>query len=259
MSSILYENLSGVASIRLNEPEKRNPLNRELVAQFIEALMTAQADTSVNVVLLSAAGESFCAGGDLKEFQNFRSKEVIDIYDEGRGTAELLKLLGSFAKPVVAAVNGPAYGGGFGVACACPLVVASERARFGATELKLGLFPLVILPAMRAALGDRKALELSLLAETMDAEAAFKLGVVTRVVPHDQLMDEARSMADRLNSFSPHALRLGMEAFRVSTGMPGGTASSYMNALRVMFYHSEDLKEGATAFLEKRPPQWRGR
>ena len=102
-------------------------------------------------------------------------------------------------------------------------------------------------------------LELSLLAETMDAEAAFKLGVATRVVPHDQLMDEARSMADRLNSFSPHALRLGMEAFRVSTGMQDGTASSYMNALRVMFYHSQDLKEGATAFLEKRPPQWRGR
>lgn len=259
MPSVLYTSQSGVASITLNEPEKRNPLNRHLVDEFITALEMARADSGVNVVLLSAAGDSFCAGGDLKEFQNFRTRDVIDIYEEGKGTAGLLKLLGSFDKPVVAAVNGPAYGGGFGIVCACPLVIASERARFGATELRLGLFPLVILPAMRAALGDRKALELSLLAETMDVEAAQQLGIVTRVVAHERLMEEARSVAERLNSYSPHALRRGMEAFRVSTGMPDGVAANYMNALRVMFYHSEDLQEGATAFLEKRAPQWRGR
>lgn len=259
MTSILYSRQSGVATITLNEPEKRNPLNRKLVGEFIDALQRARADEEVSVVLLEAAGDSFCAGGDLKEFQTFRDKEVFDIYEEGRGTTELLTVLGSYRKPIVAACNGAAYGGGFGVVCACPLVVASEKARFGATELKLGLFPLVILPVMRKALGDRKALEMSLTAETIDAHAAQRVGIVTSVVAHDELPEKARAMAEKIASFSPYALKLGMEAFRASTTMEAGVAEEYMNALRVMFYHSEDLREGATAFLEKRLPQWRGR
>lgn len=259
MPSVLSESRGRVREIVLNEPARRNPLNVTLVTEFIAALREAMADVDTTVVLLRAEGDSFCAGGDLKEFQRFRDKDATDIYEEGRGTTELLRLLGAYGKPIVAAINGPAYGGGFGIACACPLVIASEKARFGATELKLGLFPLVILPAMRAALGDRKALEMSLLAEPIDANEAHRLGIATRVVPHGDLLAEARVVADRIGSFSPFAVRLGMEAYRNSTTMPQGVAEAYMNALRVTFYHSEDLREGATAFLEKRTPVWRGR
>jgi methylglutaconyl-CoA hydratase len=259
MPSILYESSDKVAQITLNEPEKRNPLNKVLVAEFREALDRAAVDPSVNVVLLSASGDSFCAGGDLREFQNFRSREVGEIYDEGRGTAGLLDILSSFPKPIVAAVNGPALGGGFGIVCACSIVVASDRARFGATELRLGLFPLVILPSMRAALGDRKALAMSLTGEVINVDAAHELGVVTKVVAPEAVATEAAAIAARIAAFSPYALRLGMEAFRNTTGMPKSEAIRYMNAIRVMFYHSEDLREGATAFLEKRQPQWRGR
>ncbi|MDQ8727417.1 enoyl-CoA hydratase/isomerase family protein [Bradyrhizobium sp. LHD-71] len=259
MPSVNYEVRSNIASIQLNEPQKRNPLNVQLVTEFIAALERARADEEVRVVLLSAAGDSFCAGGDLKEFQNFSKQPVVNIYEEGRGTTELLKKLGTFPKPIVAAVNGPAFGGGFGVACACSIVIASDRAKFGATELKLGLFPLVILPAMRRTLGDRKALEMCLTTDVLDAPQAERVGVVTRVVPHDQLIGEAEKMVSKIASFSPHALKLGVEAFRTSTGMSLEQATDYLNSLRVMFYHSEDLKEGATAFLEKRVPNWVGR
>ncbi len=259
MPSVVTETRSSVCEIVLNEPARRNPLNTTLVAELIAALEAARRDPAIVVVLLRAEGDSFCAGGDLKEFQGFRDREATAIHEEGRGTAGLFKLLGSYGKPIVAAVNGPAFGGGFGLACACPIVIASERARFGATELRLGLFPLVILPALRAALGDRKALEMSLLGEPIDAAAAERLGVVTRVVAHDRLLEEARAVAGRIGAFSPYAVRMGMEAFRNSTGMAPGMAEEYLSALRVMFYHSEDLREGATAFLEKRAPVWRGR
>lgn len=259
MPSIIYAARDKVAEITLNEPEKRNPLNKTLVGEFRAALDQASADPDVNVVLLSAAGDSFCAGGDLREFQDFRSRDVGEIYDEGRGTAGLLDALSSFPKPIVAAVNGPALGGGFGIVCACPIVVASDKARFGATELRLGLFPLVIMPSMRAALGDRKALAMSLTGEIIGADAAHELGLVTKIVAPEAVATEARAIAARIAAASPYALRLGVEAFRNTTGMTGAEAISYMNAIRVMFYHSEDLQEGASAFLEKRKPQWRGR
>ncbi len=259
MPVVLFERDNRIGAITLNLPEKRNPLNTELVEELIACLDACAADDEISVVLLSANGDSFCAGGDLREFTTYRDKGAGDIYQEGMGTATLFKRLADYPKPVVAAINGPAYGGGFGIACACPIVVASEKARFGATELRLGLFPLVILPAIRAAMGDREALALSLTGRTIDVEEARAKGLVHVVAAHDALVDEARKVAQAVASFSPYALRMGMDAFRVSTGMSAGTAIDYLNALRVMFFHSEDLKEGASAFLEKRQPNWVGR
>lgn len=259
MSSVLYRVEARVARITLNEPDKRNPLNQTLVGELIAALERAQEAADVSVVLLAAAGDSFCAGGDLREFQNFRNLPTTEIYDQGQGTAGLFKLLGIYRKPIVAAVNGPAFGGGCGLACASSIVIASERARFGTTELRLGLFPLVILPSIRSAVGDRKAMEMALTGEIFDAAAAQSLGIVSRVVAHEQLAAEAWATAARIASFSPIALQLGVEAFRTSTGMDVVKAIDYLNALRVVVYHTEDLREGATAFLEKRPPAWVGR
>lgn len=259
MEPVIYSRDKRVGTVTLNLPEKRNPLSVDLVEQLIDRLVECRDDPQVSVVLLAANGESFCAGGDLREFTTYRSKEVGAIYEEGMGTARLFKLLADYPKPLVAAVNGPAFGGGFGLVCSCPVVVASERARFGATELRLGLFPLVILPAIRAALGDREALALSLTGRVFDAAEAREMGLVHVVTSQDTLAAEAREVAERIAGFSPHALKLGMEAFRVSTGMSSGKAIDYMNSLRVLFFHSEDLKEGATAFLEKRAPNWVGR
>lgn len=259
MPSVLYEVDARVALVTLAEPDKRNPLNTTLTAELIAALTEAQRAPEVSVILLRAQGDAFCAGGDLREFQGFRDRPSLDIYEEGKGTASLFKLLATLTKPVVAAVNGPAFGGGCGLACACSIVLASDRARFGTTELRLGLFPLVILPAVRAAVGDRAALDMALTASVYDAEQARALGIVTRVVPHEQLADESVALARRIAAQSPVAIRLGLEAFRLSTGMDTPRAIDAINALRVVCYQTEDLREGATAFLEKRPPHWTGR
>lgn len=259
MPSVLYEVDAHVALVTLAEPEKRNPLNVTLVAELIAALETAQRSPDVCAILLRAQGEAFCAGGDLREFQGFRDRPSLDIYEEGRGTAGLFKLMAALTKPVVGAINGPAFGGGCGLACACSIAIASDRARFGTTELRLGLFPLVILPAVRGAVGDRATLEMALTGSIYDAEAARALGIVTRVVPHDTLADESLAVARKIASHSPIAIRLGMEAFRLSTNMDTGRAIDAINAMRVVTYQTEDLREGATAFLEKRAPKWTGR
>ena len=259
MPSVLYEVDERVALVTLAEPEKRNPLNTTLVGELVAALHEAQRSPDVTAILLRAQGESFCAGGDLREFQGFRARPSLDIYEEGRGTAGLFKLLASLTKPLVGAINGPAFGGGCGIACACSIAISSDRARFGTTELRLGLFPLVILPAVRSAVGDRTALEMALTGNIYDAEQARGLGIVTRVVPHEQLAEESLAVAKRIASHSPIAIRLGMEAFRLSTGMDTDRAIDAINAMRVMSYQTEDLREGATAFLEKRAPRWTGR
>lgn len=259
MPSVLYEVDAHVALVTLAEPDKRNPLNTALTGALIGALDDAQRDPEVTAILLRAQGDSFCAGGDLREFQTFRERPSLAIYEEGRGTAGLFKLLAALTKPVVGAINGPAFGGGCGLACACSIAIASDRARFGTTELRLGLFPLVILPAVRNAVGDRMALEMALTGSIYDAEAARALGIVTRVVPHDTLADESLAVARRIAAHSAVAIRLGMEAFRMSTGMDTARAIDCINALRVVAYQTEDLREGATAFLEKRSPNWSGR
>lgn len=191
MAGVLYDVKDRVAHITMNGPETRNSMNEAMQNGLMHALRTAEASADVSVILLSAAGDSFCAGGDLRLFKAMRDYSATQVYAEARRSADLFQLFLALKKPVVAAVNGAAFGGGFGVVCSSAIAVASDRARFGCTEIKLGLFPLVILPAVRKVLGDRKALELSLTGDVLDAASALELGVVTKVVAHDELMNEA--------------------------------------------------------------------
>lgn len=256
---VLYEVKGRIAAITLNQPEKRNPLNVDLVSDLIRALKDAEASSEISAILLTGAGDSFCAGGDLREFQQMRSRPSLDVYDEGKGTAELFKLLAVLKKPLIGAINGAAFGGGCGLACACHIAIASDRARFGCTEVRLGLFPMVILPALRRAVGDRKALEMSLTGQILSAEEARAAGIVSRVVPHENLADEAWRLAEHIAAFSPVALRLGLEGFTVTTDMEPAKAIDHLNTLRVVVFQTEDLHEGATAFLERRQARWKGR
>lgn len=256
--SLTYEVAQGVAHIRLNQPDKRNALDAVLTRELTECLLNAQADPQVHVMLLSAAGNAFSAGGDLREFQRKLSQPSLQVFDEGKASAELFKLLGVLNKPLIGAVNGAALGGGCGLACACHIVIASEKAKFGCTEVKLGLFPMVILPMVRRVVGDRMALQMSVTAAVLSAEEAQRAGIVSRVVPHDQLEREAMDLAHQVASFSPVALRIGMEGFAQTTDMEYGRAVDYLNTLRVVAFQTQDLLEGATAFLEKREPAWKG-
>jgi enoyl-CoA hydratase/carnithine racemase len=141
----------------------------------------------------------------------------------------------------------------------CHIAIASEEAKLGLTELRLGIVPFVILPWIKRAVGDRKAMELMLSAEVLSAEKAKELNLVHRVVPHNQLEEETWKLARTIASFSPLAVQLALDAFYTTDQMELMKALNYLSTLRLVSFCSEDLKEGAAAFLEKRAPVWRGR
>lgn len=255
-SAVTFTQKGAVATITLAQPANHNAFSMALVHELNAALDRANALPSVSVILLLAEGPNFSAGGDLRAMAKLPDKAPEQIEAEGRPIADLFKRLADAPKPVVAAVQGSALGGGCGLACAATITLAADTARFGCTELRLGLFPFLIMPALRNAVGDRLALELALSARMVDAREAAALGMVTRVVPAADLAREARETAGRIGSFSPNALRLGLRAFRDSSGMTQADAIDCNLAIRTQCCAHEDVREGATAFLEKRPARW---
>lgn len=259
-----YENIrtqqtGRVLCITLNRPEQRNPLSEAMCHDLIDALGRADRADDVWAIVLTGAGESFCAGGDLREFQRKRSEPSLDVYEEGFATADVFKLFARLTTPVIAAVNGAALGGGFGLACACHLAVGAETARLGCPEVRLGLFPLVIQPAIRSALGDRRALELSLTGRILSAQEALNMGVLVQVAPPAEVLAEAMAIAEGIAARSRVAYRLGLSGFNLTRDMTADIAIEHLNTLRVVAFQTEDVAEGAAAFLEKRPPHFSGR
>lgn len=248
-----------VVLITLDNPPMHNALSQDLVWPLIAALESENENPETSAIVLTGAGSSFCAGGDLREFNASLEKSATTLLEDGKGTARLFQLLHTITTPVIAAVNGPALGGGMGLACASNIAMASSTAKFGTTEVRLGLFPLVIMPALRRAVGDRKALELALTGSVIGAEEAETMGIITKVVDAADVVTEATSVAKSIASRSPLAVKLGMTAFNNTIDMAAYEAIEYFNALRVAFLHSEDLREGTDAFLSKRQPQWVGR
>jgi len=253
---ILYQIEDRIARITLNDPDQRNALTYAMVGELIAALRQAEADDAVRVVLLAAAGKHFSAGGNLREFAAEIDQPAFYHWQSGALWEELFSLPPQMTKPVVAAVQGYALAGGCALAALCDLAAAADDAQFGMTEIRIGLFPLVVLPAIRRAVGDKKALELSLTGAMFDAYEALRIGLVNRVVPAAQLEESALALTRDLAEKSREALHLGKRLFWDTAGMTYAQAISYGRSLRVNYMLSEDLREGTTAFLEKRKPKW---
>lgn len=255
-ATILFETEEAIARITLNAPAQRNALTYTMVNELIAALRRADSDGSVRVVLLAAAGENFSAGGNLREFADELNEPAIKHWQSGAAWEELFSLVPQMAKPVVAAVQGYALAGGCGLVALCDLAVAADGAKFGMTEIRIGLFPLLVLPALRRAVGDKKALELALTGKIFEAPEALNIGLVNQVVPGPDLDKTALALAQELAAKSPEALQLGKRLFWDTAGMTYAQAMSFARSLRVNYMLSEDLREGITAFLEKRQPNW---
>lgn len=247
-----------VATITLDQPEKHNPLSHAAATELTSVLQQAQTDDDVRVVLLTGAGTSFSAGGNIEEFTEFEERRPTEIFEEGKATAELFQLLAGYETPLVTAVNGHALGGGCGLVAASHLAYTAEDALLGTTEITLGLFPLVILPALRATIGDQQTLEMALTGERLSAAEAAEIGLVTDVVTEGDVVEHAGDVAEMIAGWSPNATSLGLQAFYETTGMPAEKAIDTLNAYRVLFYTSHDLHEGAQAFLDDRDPDWQG-
>lgn len=256
---ISVEQRGRVRIIYLNRPEKRNSLSEQMSRELVAALREADAEDDVGAVVLTGKGKAFCAGGDLGDFAQMVSKTAPDIHREGMESTELFKMGMRLSKPLIAGINGHAMGGGLGLAAMCHLAVASENAKFGVPEIKLGIFPFVIFPLLIRAVGPRRALALALTGESLDAGQALALGLINRVVPGESLEENVLTLAGEVAGHSPLVLRLGLNAFNGVMDMEMNKAMDYLNTIRVVDFMSEDLKEGATAFLEKRQPLWKGR
>ncbi len=256
--ALLIEDIGRVRKLTLNTPERRNPLSFSLCKDLLAALREAEASDAVTAVIITGAGKTFCVGGDQKDFQGAFSKrppEVLKDYPP----LEIFRLAQNYRKPLIAAINGPALGGGLGITCLSHIAIAAQSATFGMPEIRLGIFPLTVVPVVRRYLGERLTYDLSLTGRSLTASEALAAGVLTRVVPDDELQAVALQVASSIGEFSPLALRLGLEVLQTSADMNFEQSIQYMNSMRAIIFASEDMYEGASAFLEKRKPVWRGR
>jgi enoyl-CoA hydratase len=259
---VLYQVEAGVARVTINRPERRNAMSWEVMRGLRQVLSEAAQDSEVRVVVLAGAGdEAFCAGADLGKMTGADEPEAgILAVHEARGVlADVFTALWQLGKPSVARVQGFALAGGFGLALACDLVVASERARFGAPEVNVGLWPYMITVPLVRSMPPKQALELMLTGRRVDAAEALRLGFVTRVVPHGELDVAVSELAETLAAKSPAVMKLGRDAFYAVWDMAAPEALAHLHAMLSLTAQTEDAAEGIAAFLEKRAPRWRGR
>lgn len=257
--TIRYEVRENIATITLNLPEMRNPMTEELVEELVDAIVTSDQDESVHVMIVTGAGKAFSAGGNINEFKENFEKEVPELYLEGKKSNELFKLGATVQTPMIAAVNGAALGGGTGLAAMCHLAIATKSAKLGLTELRLGIVPFVILPWVRRAVGDRKVMEMMLKAEIYSADQAADYGLIHQVVEDERFDEEVWKTAQTVASHSPLAVKLALDSYFQTEQMDFMKSFDYLSTLRTVLFKSDDLREGASAFLEKRAPQWTGR
>ncbi len=249
---------TGIATITLDDPETRNALSDQLLAELLEALRAAKADDAVRVVVLTSSHEKvFSAGGNLGGF----AADVPTAHKFfGTGAfPEVFVELGELGKPSIVAANGHVLAGALGIALACDLIVAKETAGFGTPEINVGLFPFMIMALIYRNVPRKKTTELLLLGERMTAAEAREAGIVNKVVAADQFDDAVTDWALKLASKSPLVMRLGKDAIWRQMDMPLADALDYLRSQLTIELSTEDAIEGVTAFFEKREPQWKGR
>ena len=256
--TVLVERRENVGIIKLNRPRQRNALNAQLATDILNTLHELEDDTQIRViVMMSAVSGVFCSGRDLAELASLREAEVLEQRKAFHKVAEIMLTIPAMKKMVIAAVSGYVLAGGCGLAACCDLVIAAEDAVFGMPEVNVGLFPLVVAPALMRSLGVKKCLELFSTGDRIDAHEAKRIGLVNSVVPVDKLEGAAMELAQKLTSNSQTALQLGKQAVYTMLDMEYAKAVRYGHEMISILATTEDAKEGATAFIEKRAPRWK--
>lgn len=248
----------GVTTLTLNRPERRNALSNAMIAALRDGFRAVAANRDTRVVILTGSGDkSFCAGGDLSDMSP--ADGMLDMHHQRSGYAELLLEMQRLPCPIVGRINGDALGGGFGLALGCDVAVAAQTARFGTPEVKLGLFPMMIMALIQRHVGRKAAMEMMLTGQRFDADRALALGCINYVVPAAELDAKVAELAHQIASFSPAILRLGRKAFYETQDMTFEQALRTLHNELTLATLSEDAAEGVMAFLGKREPDWKGR
>lgn len=258
---LLYDRKGAVVTLAMNEPERRNPLTgNAAVPQFLAAIERIQDEPDVRCVILTGNGPSFSAGGDLRAMRRQGTDEVSELqirHEYRRGIQRLTVALFNLEVPVIAAVNGHAIGAGLDLACMCDIRIASDKAKFAESFVKVGIIPgdggAWLLPRI---IGLSRASELSFTGDTIDAQQALAWNLVSRVVPHEQLMDAARELAARIAANPSHSLRLTKRLIREGLNSSLEAVLELSAAFQAISHKTDDHREAVVAFLEKRTPKF---
>jgi enoyl-CoA hydratase/carnithine racemase len=257
-----YELDEHVATVTLNRPEAMNALTRELYGELEQAMRNAHRDPDVRAVIITGEGRAFCSGDDVKQIMlgEQRDASTARLRDvKPRPTPAAVAVL-ECDKPVIAAVNGPAVGWGMDLTLFCDIRIASDRAKFGELFIKRGLVSdmggLWRLPQV---VGPSKAAELLFTGDVIDAQEAERIGLVSKVVPHEELMDAAMAMARKIANNPPIAMRYMKEGLRKTTYGDVGEIGAYVGSSLAYLFTTEDHREGALSFVERREPVFKGR
>jgi enoyl-CoA hydratase len=253
-----YAVADGVATVTLNNPEKRNMLSGQMLAELVEAMKRARDDQEARAVVLTGAGDKvFCAGADLGGF-------AVDAPLVAKHFAtdlflEYFRLMPRLGKPSLCAANGHVLAGGMGLALSCDLLIAKEGATFGTPEINVGAFPYMIMAIIYRNVPRKKVNEMMLLGERLSAEQAVEHGLANKVVPAEEFDGAVAEWAGKLASKSPVLMRLGHDAMYRQQDMAVDDALDYLRSQLSLTFSTEDIVEGVSAFFEKREPEWKGR
>lgn len=255
---LIYEEKAGIAYLKLNNPQQKNSLTDELNEELAALFRSLNERDEVKVILLSAVGDVFSAGGNLKAFEKDIELSPAQHYLRLRKSLDLFKSINALHKPLIIGVNGPAFGGGVGLIAAGHLAVAADHAVFGLTEINLGLAPFVIYPFIKEAVGSKKALELMLTAEKFKASQALEFGLVNKVVPAENLERTLWEYGERFARLSSLSVDLALKIHSLNREVDLDKMVEMMGVYRIISFTSQDLKEGVNSFLEKRPANFSG-
>ena len=255
-SVLLNTDSHGIATVTLNREDKHNAFDDAIIAELTAKLKKVDADPAVRVVVLAAAGKTFCAGGDLNWMRSMATFSEKQNLDDALKLAELLETLDTLSKPTIARVNGPAYGGGVGLVACCDIAIATPAAKFALTEVRLGLVPAVISPYVIAAIGAHQARRYFLTAEPIEAQQAYDMGLIHEVVTPDILDETIGILVMALLKAGPKALASAKQLVAEQSGAETRDSKKRTAELIAKLRVSSEGQEGLSAFLEKRPPNW---
>jgi enoyl-CoA hydratase/carnithine racemase len=237
-----------VLRIALNRPDRHNALNSDLCRELLDVINRANRDLHIGAIVLTGNGDSFCSGMDLKELGSVPIEIVSNLHEQ------LFTLSMRLSTPLIAAVNGVAVGGGTGLVANCHIAVAAEQAKFGLTEIKLGLWPFLVFRAVEVAAGERRTIELALTGRTFGATEAREIGLIHEIA--SDCNQRAMEIAEAISRFSPTAIHSGLDFVHEVRGKAWETVGLIARRIREERFQSGDFQEGVRAFREKREPKW---